>query len=329
MTTNRLQKRWPDIPTGEGIDEPARVYAKGMHSNPYDHYLQRVAALGLRGERMLDAGCGTGTWSFPFAEFFDRVDGVDIAEGRIALARAMAAQFGDDKANFTVASVLELPFENHTFDLVFCYGVVISYIPLRLVLNEFARVLKPSGRLFVVLNGIGFSYYLRDIRSKTSPKCRTLGERGIYNTLIQSDLAVTPQAVRDRADRLKARSELARVRKAEQLPMPPDVFLGGLAWPELEDLAQRISSECGPDYLRTLADDVIRIMTGSRETFAHSNAGRGYAPEKVEAELTATGFGDFRWAQEERLFARPGQQFSRGHLVDGHLSTWEFIATRL
>jgi SAM-dependent methyltransferase len=329
MTTNRLRTHWQEIPTGEGIDEPARVYAKSMHNNPYDHYLERVAALGLRGERMLDAGCGTGTWSFPFAEFFDRVDGIDLSEGRIALARAMAAQLDSKHVHFSVGDVLNLPYEDHTFDLVFCYSVVISYIPIRVLLTEFARVLKPGGQLFVVLNGLGFSYHLRDVRAKADPKYLPLGVRGIYNTLIQSNRAVTPQAVRDRADRLKAHPGLARVRKAQQLPMPPESFLAGLGWAELDDLARRIGAECGPDYVRTLADDVIRIMTGSHETFAHAKAGRGYAPGEVAADLKATGFDAFRWAQEERLFARLGQRFSRGHLVNGHLSTWEFIATRV
>jgi SAM-dependent methyltransferase len=328
MKADPLRARWKEIPSGEGIDEPARIYAKGMHGNSYDHYLDKVAALCLRGERMLDAGCGTGTWSFPFAEFFDRVDGIDLSEGRIALARAMAEQLGAERVHFAVGDVLNLPHEDRAFDLVFCYSVVISYIPIRVLLTEFARVLKPGGRLFVVLNGLGFSYYLRDVRAEADPKYRPLGERGIYNTLIQSDRVVTPQAVRDRADRLKADPALARLRKVEHLTIPPEAFLAGLGWPELDDLADRIGTECGPDYLRTLADDVIRIMTGSRETFAHTRAGRGYAPDEVETALTETGFADFRWAQEERLFARPGQKFIRGHLFNGHLSTWELVATR-
>jgi hypothetical protein len=56
-----LRTHWQHIPTGKGIDELARVDAKSMHKHSYDHYLEKVAALGLRGERMLDAGCGTGT----------------------------------------------------------------------------------------------------------------------------------------------------------------------------------------------------------------------------------------------------------------------------
>jgi SAM-dependent methyltransferase len=328
MLNDLRRTLWTALPAGEGIDEATRIYAARMHANPFEHYLKRAAALGFRGERMLDAGCGTGTWTFPFTDFFERVDGIDISAPRIALAKALAEQFRTEKAKFAEGDVLRLPYGESAFDLVFCYSVIISYLPARSVFAEFARVLKPGGKLFVVLNGRGWSYYLRDERSKSGERYRLLGCRGIYNDLLRSDRSVTPQEIRARVPALQANPQLARVNKVEQLMTSAEAFLELLAWPELLELSRKIGSECGTEFVRSLVDDVIRIARGTRDSFSHDSAARGYEPSEIAAELAATGFEDFRWAQEERLFGTRGQVFTRGNLFNGLLSTWEFVASK-
>ncbi len=94
------KEQWEHIPTGDGIDEAARTYAAGMHNNPFSHYRDIAFALGVTGRRMLDAGCGTGTWAFAFSPLFERIDGCDLSEPRIALSNALARQFDIGNTHF-------------------------------------------------------------------------------------------------------------------------------------------------------------------------------------------------------------------------------------
>lgn len=167
---------------------PAGVDVHGMHNRPLDYYLRRIRRLGLRGDRVLDAGSGTGTWSFALSAFFAEVIGLDCDQGRTRAAGWLAKEFRAGNTHFARGDVRNIGLAGHSFDAVFSYGVPISYLPLREVLAEFFRVLKPGGVLYVCLNGVGWSVYLRDVRGATSPKDAASGRDGIYNTLCQQNL---------------------------------------------------------------------------------------------------------------------------------------------
>lgn len=328
MNNENLEKLWKKIPSGEGIDDAARKYAEAQYRQTYEFYQSKALELGLTGKRVLDAGCGTGHRAFPFAELFERVDGVDLSEGRIHFARAKAKQLGFANVFFEHGDVRNLPYDDSSFDLVFCYGVLISYIPPQEMFAEFSRVLRAGGKLFVVLNGLGWSYHLRDTRGGADDT--ELGKGGIYNTLVGSNHAVTAESLRNRARGLKVRLRIAltQLRKANLRSNSAEALLSVLAWRELDVLARQIEEECGREYLNTFTRDVMQIISGSTDTFSRARGGRGHFPEQIEADLGLTGFREFRWGQEDRLFAVAGQEFTRGNLVNGLLSTWEFLASR-
>ena len=96
---------------------------------------------------VLDAGCGVGSIALDLAPTIapGRIVGIDVDPEQIEVARASAAERGIENAEFSTASVLELPFEPETFDVVYA-NAVLFYLrePLR-ALNEFRRVLRPGG----------------------------------------------------------------------------------------------------------------------------------------------------------------------------------------
>lgn len=99
---------------------------------------------------VLDAGCGDGFGSFLLAENGYHVTGVDIAEAMIE--RAVQKRVHTN-IKFQKGSLTELPLKNHSMDAVMAINSI-EWVeqPLQ-VLNEFHKVLKPGGKLFLGLLG--------------------------------------------------------------------------------------------------------------------------------------------------------------------------------
>jgi ubiquinone/menaquinone biosynthesis C-methylase UbiE len=106
------------------------------------------------GEHILDVGCGTGVLTRLAAEVVGekgKAVGIDPAPKMISIAIENAA-IERSQAEFRVAVIENLPFENDSFDCVLS-SFMIHHLPpdLKLTgLTEVYRVLKPGGRLLAV-----------------------------------------------------------------------------------------------------------------------------------------------------------------------------------
>ncbi len=110
--------------------------------------LGRVAAL-RDGERVLDVASGPGTTALLLArEFGATVDGLELSTDSVERARA-AADAAGLKANvrFHVGDAEHLPFPDESFDVVTCECAFCTFPDKEKAAAEFARVLKPNGRL--------------------------------------------------------------------------------------------------------------------------------------------------------------------------------------
>ena len=98
------------------------------------------------GLRILDAGCGTGGM-INFLTRYGNVVGIDTSSDAISLCCKR------DVRHLAQASVTNLPFEDSSFDLIVSFDVLYHQDVLddRQALNEFRRVLKPNGHLFLRL----------------------------------------------------------------------------------------------------------------------------------------------------------------------------------
>ena len=102
----------------------------------------------VKGLEVLDAACGTGRYALRFAEAGARVCGVDATEEMLACARRKGVERGA-AIDFTVGNLSALPFEDESFDLVVS-ALALCHIPdLGPVMREFARVLRPGGRVVI------------------------------------------------------------------------------------------------------------------------------------------------------------------------------------
>jgi len=109
----------------------------------------------LSGLRVLDLGCGMGTFTVETAKRGARAIGVDLAPAALPHAARIAAAGGGDARGGSIAFVradaAKLPFRTHATDLVIAADFTehLDDETLARVLGEAARVLRPEGRLIV------------------------------------------------------------------------------------------------------------------------------------------------------------------------------------
>jgi SAM-dependent methyltransferase len=106
--------------------------------------LARAEQEGLRGERLLDVGCGTGFSFIPLLERGWQVTGCDISPAMVESARAKVG----DRAELHVADMRELP-DLGEFDLVWSINSAMNYLlstdELAATLAGMRRNLAPEG----------------------------------------------------------------------------------------------------------------------------------------------------------------------------------------
>ena len=125
-------------------------------------YTQRLKRIGFSGlGSILDVGCGMGQWSYSLAAMNESVTGIDTNIERLAIAKNICEEAKIKNADFLSANATSLPFENETFDAIFCYSMIM-FVPIQSVLLEFNRVLKFGGKLYINVDSRG--YYLKLLR---------------------------------------------------------------------------------------------------------------------------------------------------------------------
>jgi cyclopropane fatty-acyl-phospholipid synthase-like methyltransferase len=109
-----------------------------------------VGKLGVGpGDRVLDIGCGVG---FPAIRLIQStgasVAGITNSPAQIRAAVQNAADAGvGDLVGFQCADAMDLPFPAGSFDAVLSIESIFAIADRRTVLRQFARMLKPGGRL--------------------------------------------------------------------------------------------------------------------------------------------------------------------------------------
>ena len=97
---------------------------------------------------ILDAGCGTGSYSIELAKKEYQITGVDISQGQITQAIKKAKENNSD-INFFVKSIFDLP-EDTRYDVILCRGVLNDFIEnstRQKVFEKFSNLIKNNGLL--------------------------------------------------------------------------------------------------------------------------------------------------------------------------------------
>jgi len=151
----------PDTFLG-GVPEYDRDFVRleMMGRRTRDYYSRRLRMIGFGGGgTVLDAACGVGQWSVVLADLYQRVIGVDLNAGRLAMARELATAEARGRCEFALGTLEELPVADNSCDAVFCYGAFM-FTNMPRTLREFRRVVRPGGRLYLNANSLGWCAHL-------------------------------------------------------------------------------------------------------------------------------------------------------------------------
>lgn len=102
------------------------------------------------GERVLDAGSGSGTDTFLAAAAVGErghVVGLDMTDAQLAKSERLRAEAGLDQVRFARGYLEDVPAPDGAFDVVISNGVINLTADKPAVFRELARVLRPGGRL--------------------------------------------------------------------------------------------------------------------------------------------------------------------------------------
>jgi SAM-dependent methyltransferase len=134
----------------EAFDALADRYEKETDGiRPYNAFYERPAMMrilpdDMSGLHVLDAGCAAGWYSEQLIRLGARVTAVDASPRMVEAAKRRVG----DRADVRLHNLEDpLPFETEQFNWIVC-SLSLHYLPdWTSVLAEFARVLKPNGRL--------------------------------------------------------------------------------------------------------------------------------------------------------------------------------------
>jgi SAM-dependent methyltransferase len=130
-----LSLGWPEAYGSEGV---TRRIAKMQALWP------------LRGERLLDVGCGNGSYTTAMSDGFDESYGIEIETERLDEFRAHLAT-RSDAGSFHVKemSAEALEFDSDFFDVVTAIETIEHIVGLEQAAREIFRVLKPGGAFVI------------------------------------------------------------------------------------------------------------------------------------------------------------------------------------
>lgn len=106
----------------------------------------------LKDYKVLDTGCGTGKILEMFRDYVkvENLYGIDLSPTVIECAKRRCGQM-----NFSVAPLIDLPFERKQFDILLNMGVIMHILDddyIRQASKEFRRVIKDDGVLFLLVS---------------------------------------------------------------------------------------------------------------------------------------------------------------------------------
>ena len=160
---------------------------------------------------VLEAGCGVGAQTVALAKNSPqaRITSLDISEPSLNHAKALINKEGISNVKFQRADIMELPFEEDTFDHVFiCF--VLEHLPDPLgALTSLKRVLQKCGSITVIEGDHGSCYFYPEteeaikawnclIKVQKDLNCNPLMGREIYPLLSQAgfkNIQVDPRVV--------------------------------------------------------------------------------------------------------------------------------------
>lgn len=108
----------------------------------------------MKNLKVLEVGLGRGEWTLGLAVYAHHYTGLDYSKKTIDYVRQeLTSHDLQKKVSLKHGTVLDLPFEDNTYDAAYCIGVLHATPDPMHGFKELIRVLKPGGTLNLMLYG--------------------------------------------------------------------------------------------------------------------------------------------------------------------------------
>lgn len=162
MDEEAIRRFWEDHACGDAQVGGLREHFSGDYENFFDRYDRFryrnephlptcIGALGVAGKRVLEIGLGEGADSELLIRQGARWSGVDLTAESVARVRTRLALRELPHEELRQGSVLDLPFPDAAFDMVFSHGVLHHVPDIARAQREIRRVLRPDGELVMMV----------------------------------------------------------------------------------------------------------------------------------------------------------------------------------
>lgn len=138
---------------GWGMEGMVAKWYAGLTKKSLEEFKQlarRVTEQIAPGDRVLEVAPGPGYFAIECAKLGDyRVSALDISETFVEIARKNARREGV-QVDFRLGNASEMPFEDNSFNFLFCRAAFKNFSAPIGALREMYRVLKPNGRALII-----------------------------------------------------------------------------------------------------------------------------------------------------------------------------------
>jgi ubiquinone/menaquinone biosynthesis C-methylase UbiE len=158
VTEQAIREFWDTHPCGESQVESLNADHEAFFQR-YDafrysreaHILRRLDAIDFEGKRVLEIGLGQGADSEQMIRRGAIWSGLDLSPESITRVATRLRIRGLPYERLECGNARSMPFRDNSFDIVFSHGVLHHIPDVIGVQKEIARVLKPGGRLIMML----------------------------------------------------------------------------------------------------------------------------------------------------------------------------------
>lgn len=162
MDEQAVQRFWEEHACGDAQVGGLRERFQGDYEKfftDYDHFRYQnerhlpacIDALNVAGKNVLEIGLGEGSESERLIRGGARWSGVDLTAESVDRVRTRLSLRDLPYEELRQGSVLDLPFADDTFDVVFSHGVLHHVPDIKQAQREIHRVLRPGGELIIMM----------------------------------------------------------------------------------------------------------------------------------------------------------------------------------
>lgn len=158
MNEKQIANFWESHPCGEAFIEKSIADYESFFS-AYDQFRYRLEShilkclddVDWKDKKTLEIGLGQGADSEKIIRRGAIWNGLDLTKVSIDRVKTRLSLKNLPYNNIKQGSVLNIPWEDHSFDVIFSHGVLHHVPDIKRAQKEIARVLKPKGELIVML----------------------------------------------------------------------------------------------------------------------------------------------------------------------------------